>query len=69
VGWGIYAQLVCVRISPGIIRVMEEEEEKKSFIEKEKKLSALLHYVLKGKEIAFTYQDEMVYVGSACCDI
>jgi hypothetical protein len=28
-----------------------------------------LHYVLKGKEIAFTYQDEMVYVGSACCDI
>lgn len=46
-----------------------EEEEEKSFLERGKKLSALLHYVLKGKEIAFTYQDEMVYVGSACCDI
>lgn len=48
---------------------MMEEEEEKSFLERGKKLSALLHYVLKGKEIAFTYQDEMVYVGSACCDI
>ncbi len=68
---------LCVRISPGIIRVMEEEEEEEEEEEKSPFLLLLLLLffwrkealcslaLLKRKEIAFTYQDEM-RIRSAC---